>query len=55
MYGMDFMRDECRERFGDELPPSGMHRRIVERLNAAPTKLPPHDLWLQRTVGMPKY
>lgn len=55
LYGMDFMRDECRERYGDDLPQSGMHRRIVERLNMAPKKLPPHDLWLQRCVGMPRY
>ena len=55
LYGMDFMRDEYRERFGTDLPQTGIHRRIVERLNAAPQKLPPHDLWLQRCVGMQKY
>ena len=55
LYGMDFMRDECRERFGDHLPPTAVHRRIVERLVLAPRKLPPHHLWLQRVVGMPEY
>ncbi len=55
MYGMDFLRDECRAWYGDELPQTGVHRRIAERLNQAPTKLPPHDLWLQRIVGMPAY
>jgi len=55
MYGMDFMREEYRERFGPALPQTGMHRRIAERLQAAPQKLPPHDVWLQQCVGMPKY
>jgi tryptophan halogenase len=55
LYGMDFMRDECRELFGDSLPPTTVHRRIVERLVLAPRKLPPHHLWLQRMVGMPEY
>jgi tryptophan halogenase len=55
MYGMDFLRDECSEWYGSERPPSGVHRRIVERLALAPKKLPPHHLWLQRVVGMPEY
>ncbi len=55
LYGMDFMKTECRERFGSNLPTSGIHRRIVQRLSQAPAKLPPHDLWLQRMVGMSRY
>ncbi len=55
MYGMDFLRDECRERYGESLPHTAVHRRIVERLHAAPHKLPPHDVWLKRIVGMPDY
>jgi tryptophan halogenase len=55
MYGMDFLRDECREWYGDDRPQSGVHRRIVERVTLAPKKLPPHDLWLQNVVGMPVY
>jgi tryptophan halogenase len=55
MYGMDFLRDECREWYGENRPPSGVHRRVVERLTAAPQKLPPHALWLQHVVGMPTY
>lgn len=55
MYGMDFLKDECREWYGDQRPQSGVHRRIVERLTLAPNKLPPHDLWLQNVVGMPAY
>ena len=55
LYGMDFMRQECRERFGADLPPTTIHRRIVERLVLAPRKLPPHHLWLRHRVGMPDY
>jgi len=55
MYGMDFLDEECRQRFGEKLPPTAVHRRIVERLQLAPHKLPPHDLWLKRCVGMPDY
>ena len=55
MYGMDFLSEECRERYGDNRPPSTLHRRIAERLTLAPHKLPPHDLWLKRVVGMPDY
>lgn len=52
LYGMDFLRDECRERFGPELPRSPVHRQVIERVKAAPHKLPPHDVWLQQMVGM---
>jgi tryptophan halogenase len=55
MYGMDFMSEECRERYGEDRPPAAVHRRIVERLAAAPQKLPPHHVWLQRVLGMPAY
>jgi tryptophan halogenase len=55
MYGMDFLRDECRERYGPKLPKTPVQPRILERLRAAPHKLPKHDVWLQKMVGMPKY
>lgn len=55
MYGMDFMRDEYRARYGDERVPSAVHRRVVERLTLAPKKLPPHHIWLQRVAGMQAY
>ena len=55
LYGMDFLRDECRERFGEDLPQTAVHRRIVQRLQAAPHKLPTHEAWLKQTVGMPDY
>jgi len=55
LYGMDFMNEECRELYGDDRPPSAVHRQIVERLTMAPRKLPPHDIWLKRVLGMPDY
>ncbi len=55
MYGMDFMDEEYRERYGNDRSPSAVHRRIVERLTMAPQKLPPHDIWLKQILGMPDY
>lgn len=55
MYGMDFMREECRRMYGNNLPPSTVHRRIAERVVLAPRKLPTHEQWLKRMVGMPDY
>jgi tryptophan halogenase len=55
MYGMDFLRAECRERFGPDLPRTPVQRRILERLQMAPGKLPKHDAWLQAAVGMARY
>jgi len=55
MYGMDFLKEECREWYGEGRPQSGVHRRVAERLSVAQSKLPPHDLWLQNVVGMPVY
>ena len=55
MYGMDFMREEYSARFGPRLPPTPVPQRILERLRLAPGKLPKHDTWLQKMVGMPEY
>ena len=55
LYGMDFMADEYRERYGTDRPKSRVAEPVVRRLQAAPTKLPPHDIWLQRIIGMENY
>lgn len=55
LYGMDFLKDECDQWFGCNRPPSQVPARIASRLAAAPHKLPPHDVWLQRVIGMPEY
>lgn len=55
LYGMDFLRDECDEWYGKDRPPSQVAPVVAERLAHAPTRLPPHDVWLQRIVGMHRY
>jgi tryptophan halogenase len=55
LYGMDFMADEYRERYGSDRPKSRIAQAVMDRLRAAPSKLPPHDVWLQQVVGMESY
>jgi tryptophan halogenase len=55
LYGMDFLRDECREWFGDNRPPPVFHKKVLDAIDAAQVKLPPHDVWLKRMVGMADY
>lgn len=55
LYGMDFLREECDEWFGKERPDPQVLAHVVERLNMARSKLPPHDVWLKQAFGMPDY
>ncbi len=55
LYGMDFLRDECREWYGEKRPRTGVLRQVRSAVDAAPGKLPPHDVWLQRMLGMADY
>jgi tryptophan halogenase len=55
LYGMGFLRDECRERYGDNRPRPAVHKKVLDAIDAAQSKLPPHDVWLQRMVGMADY
>lgn len=55
LYGMDFLRAECDQWFGADRPPPKIPPRIIERLNMAPRKLPPHDVWLKEVAGMQDY
>ena len=55
LYGMDFMGDEYRERYGNDRPKPRVGQPVIDRLRAAPSKLPPHDVWLQQVVGMENY
>jgi tryptophan halogenase len=55
LYGMDFMADEYRERYGNNRPKPQVAQPVIDRLRAAPSKLAPHDIWLQRVVGMENY
>jgi len=55
LYGMDFMADEYRQQYGNDRPKTRIAQPVIDRLRAAPNKLMPHDVWLQRVIGMPNY
>ena len=55
LYGMDFLRDECNEWFGQGRPRPAIHKQVLDGIQNAQEKLPRHDLWLRRMVGMPDY
>ena len=55
LYGMDYLRDECDEWYGKGRPRPAIHKKVIETVNTARDKLPPHDVWLQQKVGMPDY
>jgi tryptophan halogenase len=55
LYGMGFLRDECREWYGENRPRPAVHKKVLEAIDVARDKLPPHDVWLQRMVGMANY
>jgi tryptophan halogenase len=55
LYGMDFLREECTRWYGGQRPPTRVAHAVAQRLVAAPHKLPPHDMWLQHSSGMPRY
>ena len=55
LYGMDFLRDECRERYGDNRPRPAVLHRVLNAINSGPNVLPTHDAWLKRVVGMEDY
>jgi len=55
MYGMNYLVDEYRGKNGKPLGLPPMSRDILTRLQAAPQKLPPHEVWLQKVLGMKQY
>lgn len=55
LYGMDFLLEECDAWFGPDRPKPRVLRRVLNKIQQAPSKLPPHHLWLQRALGMPAY
>jgi len=55
LFGMDFLRDECDVWFGKNRPRPAVHRQVLDSIGTAQEKLPPHDVWLKRMVGMPDY
>jgi tryptophan halogenase len=55
LYGMDYLRDECREWYGADRPRTAILKRVLNAVDAAPGKLPPHDVWLKKMAGMADY
>lgn len=55
LYGMDFLRDESRQWFGDHRPQPGVLKNVATALESIRAKLPPHATWLQQMVGMADY
>jgi tryptophan 7-halogenase len=55
LYGMDFLRDECCAWYGENRPRPGVLKKVRTAIDAAPGKLPPHDVWLKHMVGMADY
>jgi tryptophan halogenase len=55
LYGMDFLREECDAWYGKDRPKPKVLKRVIDKLQMAPRKLPPHDVWLQRVLGMNRY
>jgi len=55
LYGMDFLRDECNEWFGESRPRPAIHKKVLDAVNTAKDKLPPHDVWLRHMVAMEDY
>jgi len=55
LYGMEFMLEEVEAEFGTERPPAQVHPQVIQRLQAANSKLPPHHIWLKQIVGMNEY
>ena len=55
LYGMDYLRDECDAWFSRSRPRPAIHKKVIDGIRTAQEKLPPHDVWLKRMVGMPDY
>ena len=55
LYGMDFMGEEYRKELGEPRPPAVVPEHVASRVDAAPYKLPTHEDWLRKKVGMASY
>ena len=55
LYGMDFLSNECNAWFGARRPRPAIHKKVIDAVDTARDKLPPHDVWLKRMVGMADY
>ena len=55
LFGMEFLKAESEQWFGPNRPATQVHPAIIQRLQMARQKLPPHHIWLNRVLGMPQY
>ena len=46
------LRNECRAWFGEARQRPAVLQKVIEAINTGPQKLPLHDAWLKRVVGM---
>jgi len=51
LFGMGWREEE----FNEDCPPAKIFPFVLERLKQAPSKLPPHHIWLHQALGMPKW
>ena len=54
LFGMDFRGDEF-AKLGDQRAPSRPLNMVIQALQAAPKRLPPHHIWLHQALGMPAW
>jgi tryptophan halogenase len=52
---MDFMAEEYRARYGANRPRPRVLKTVIDTLSKAPSRLPPHEVWLKRVLGMADY
>ena len=55
LYGMDFLGEEQKFKLGESRAKAKVHPKVQGRLAMAPQKLPPHEFWLQKILGMANY
>ncbi|NQV86766.1 MAG: tryptophan 7-halogenase [Woeseiaceae bacterium] len=55
LYGMDFLRNECDQRYGRDRPRTRLLQQILNTVEFAREQLPAHDRWLAHNLGMPSY
>lgn len=55
LYGMDFLRDECDQWFGNQRPQTRLFQEVLNSVQAARQQLPLHDQWLIQVLGMQSY
>lgn len=55
LYGMHFNSEKYNELYGENRSALQVHPYILQRLQMARQKLPPHEIWLQRVLGMQQH